>query len=121
MGRVRSELGWFDLVLATALVAILVADGLLNLFPGWFGHFKERMQAAWVKRHPGERSTDRHLFGTVNLLLGLAATTVAAVVYLYRPMETRWVALSGLLAAVIMTVLIVACKSEERRRRSKAG
>lgn len=116
-----SSLSWLDGTLAVGLVSILAADGLLNLFPAWFGHFKERMQSAWVRRHQGERASDAHLFGTVNFFLGLAAAAVAAIVYLYRPLEAQWLVWSGLIAAVLMTVLILACKEEARRVGEKAG
>lgn len=110
-----------DRALAVGLVAILAADGLLNLFPAWFGHFKERMQSAWVKRNAGERASDAHLFGTVNFFLGLASTAVGALVYLYRPLEARWLLWSGVIAAVVMTVLILACRAEQRQVAEQAG
>jgi hypothetical protein len=111
-----NRLGWLDRGLATVLALILSADGLLNLLPSWFGHFKERMQEAWVKRHRGtEKAGDKHLFGTVNFVLGLASAVVAALVYWHRPVPTRWLLVSVMIALVVMTILITSCQLEGRR------
>jgi hypothetical protein len=110
--RTWGELRTLDRALSLLLVLVLCADGLLNLFPAAFGHFKERMQTAWVRRQPAERAGDRHLFGTVNALLGLAAAGVAALVFLYEPMPVAWLLGAAALAAGLMTVLIVGCRRE---------
>jgi hypothetical protein len=111
-----NALGWLERGIATVLALILSADGLLNLLPSWFGHFKERMQDAWVKRHRGtEKAQDKHLFGTVNFFLGLASVGVAALVYWYRPLPTWWVLGSVIIALLLMTVLITSCQVEGRR------
>ena len=111
-----SALSWLDLVLVGSVVGVLCVDGLLNVLPTGFANFKERMQDAWVRRHEGtERASDEHLFGVVNLLLGVAATAVGFAVYAYRPVP--W---GGLVAAVGAAVLLTfaligACKLEARR------
>jgi|GEM_PF-2883802 len=118
-----AALHWASLTALDSLVigsvaAVLCADGLLNLLPSGFANFKERMQDAWVKRHEGgERASDEHLFATVNLLLGLAATGVAVAVYLYRPLPLGWLAMTAALAIVLTFVLIAACKHEARKTR----
>ncbi len=114
-----SGLGAGDLVLVGSVVLVLCADGLLNLFPGWFGHFKERMQVAWVRRHgDSPRASDRHLFGTVNVLLGLASVAVGAAVWWHRPPGAAW-AWGAALAACGLTVLLVAgCLAEAKGRTS---
>jgi hypothetical protein len=108
-------LGWADRAWASGLVAVLAADGLLNLVPSWFGHFKERMQDAWVRRHGrGEAGSDRRLFGTVNLALGLASLAVGAAVALYRPLDPAWLGVSAALAAGLTLGLVGACRWETR-------
>jgi hypothetical protein len=102
-------------VLIVALVAVLCADGLLNLFPRGFGNFKEKMQDAWVKRHQGtERASDKNLFGMVNFFLGAASGAAGGLVYLYRPLPPALLALALFLAAALMWALIAACTREAR-------
>lgn len=73
------------------------------------------MQDAWVKRHRGTvKAGDRHLFGTVNFLLGLASFVVGLLVYLHRPIPMAWVAASAGIALALMTALIPACRLESR-------
>jgi hypothetical protein len=101
-----SGLGALDWILLGLLLAILVADGLVNVLPAGFRTFKDRMQAAWVARHRGTgREGDRHLFGTVNALLALAAAAALAVVIGYRPVEPWAVALAAI-ALVLLAVMI---------------
>ena len=113
---------WRDSLVVWSVVVILCADGMLNLFPSWFGHFKERMQAAWVRRHgTSTRAADSHLFGTVNFILGAASIIVGLAVYLHRPMRAAWLA-GSLGVALLMTMLLVfACQAEGRRRIERAG
>jgi hypothetical protein len=121
-GRAWRLLTWVDRGLAIALAAVLCGDGLLNLLPSWFGRFKERMQDAWVKRHRGtERAGDRHLFGTVNLFLGLASVLVAGLIYAYRPVPGVWAGGSVVIALILMTALIAGCQAEGRRARRHPG
>lgn len=102
-GRLRA-LEW---ILLGTLLAVLVADGLVNALPAGFRTFKDRMQSAWVARHRGTgREGDRHLFGTVNALLALAAAAVLAVVITYRPVEPWAVALAVVIALVLLTLMI---------------
>lgn len=103
----RGDLGAFDAVLLVGLLAVLVADGLVNVLPAGFSAFKARMQEAWVARRRGTgREGDRYLFGTVNALLALAAGAAAAVVIAYRPIETRTIVVAALLALVLTAALI---------------
>jgi hypothetical protein len=103
----RGGLGTFDAVLLVGLLAILVADGLVNVLPGSFATFKDRMQRAWVSRRgASRRGGDRSLFGTVNAALAVASIVVAAVVISYRSIATGQVVLAAALAAVLTTLLI---------------
>lgn len=111
-----SELSWLDALLAISVAGVLLADGLLNLMPGGFANFKERMQDAWVRRQEGSgRESDDHLFGTVNLLLGLASVAVAIAVYAYRPMGAQWIMISVGLSLGLTIALIAGCKYEIRK------
>lgn len=116
-----SALSWLDLLVVGSVVGVLCIDGLLNVLPTGFANFKERMQDAWVRRHEGtERASDEHLFGVVNLLLGVAATAVGVAVYAYRPIP--WSRLVGVIAAATLLTfaLIGACKREARRLEGSA-
>jgi hypothetical protein len=116
-----AELGGRDRLVIGAAVAVLVADGMLNLFPSWFGHFKERMQVAWVRRHgTSAKASDRELFGTVNVFLGLAAAAVGVVAYAHRPFGKMWLA-GSLVAALVLTFALIAGCEAEARRRGSAG
>lgn len=102
-GRLRA----LDWILLGVLLAVLVADGLVNVLPAGFRTFKDRMQAAWVARHRGTgREGDRHLFGTVNSLLALGALAALAVVIGYRPVEPWAVALAAAIALVLLAVMV---------------
>ena len=82
------QLSGFDRVLLAALLLVLTADGVVNVLPGGFETFKDRLQQAWVARQRATgREGDRYLFATVNALLALASAAVAAVVLFYRPIE----------------------------------
>lgn len=116
-GLVRDvgELGFGDLVVVASVVVVLCADGLLNLVPAGFSNFKERMQDAWVRRHEGtERTSDAHLFGTVNLALGVASLAVGVAVYAHRPPPMIHLAGVLALATVLTFALIQACRREGR-------
>jgi len=114
---VAGAMGAADRLVVFSFVVVACSDGLLNLFPDAFGQFKERMQAAWVRRHPDERGSDRHLFGIVNLALGLAAGGVAAAVALYRPLSVATLLYALGLALVVMVLLIRAGAAEMELRR----
>jgi hypothetical protein len=101
------KFGAFDLALLAALWAVLLADGSVNVLPAGFETFKDRMQAAWVRRNP-DRADDRHLFGTVNALLALASAGAAAVVLAYRPVEWPTVAAAAAVAVTLTGGLIFA-------------
>jgi hypothetical protein len=103
------SLSAFDLVLLVALLLVLVGDGLVNVLPRGFSEFKARLQDAWIARHRGTgREGDRHLFGTVNAGLALAAAAAVAVVIAYRPIAPSLIVLAVLLALVLTAVLIAA-------------
>jgi hypothetical protein len=105
-----------DLLVVVSVAGVLCIDGLLNVLPTGFANFKERMQDAWVRRHAGtQRASDEHLFGTVNVLLGLAAAAVATAVYVYRPLPLVWLAAAVGGAAILTFLLIGSCKRESRR------
>lgn len=116
------QFGWRDAVVVASVISILCADGMLNLFPSWFGNFKERMQAAWVRRHgTSARASDSHLFGTVNFILGAVSVIVGVAVYAHRPMNATWIAASLVVAAVLTLLLVFACQAEGRHRMKQAG
>ena len=97
-----------DWILLGVLLAILVADGLVNIVPAGFRTFKDGMQAAWVARHEGTgREGDRHLFGTVNALLALGSLVALALVIGYRPVEPWAVALAAVIALVLLVLMTV--------------
>jgi len=96
-----------DWLLFGVLLAVLVADGLVNVLPAGFETFKDRMQSAWVARHRGTgREGDRHLFGTVNALLALASVAAAGFVIAYRPVEAWAIALAAAIALVLTIALV---------------
>lgn len=102
------ELRTLDWILLGALLAVLVADGLVNVLPAGFRTFKDRMQAAWVSRTRGSgREDDAHLFGTVNALLAAGSLGVLVLVLGYRPIEPWAVAGAFALSALLLAVLVV--------------
>jgi hypothetical protein len=101
------DLRTLDVVLFFALLAILLADGAVNVLPAGFETFKDRMQRAWVSWRAGSgREGDHYLFTTVNVLLGIAAAGAAALVIAYRPASAALVAIS-IGAAVVLTVALM--------------
>jgi hypothetical protein len=103
-GRGLRTLDW---ILLFTLLAVLAADGLLNVLPAGFRTFKDRMQSAWVARHRGTvREGDWHLFGTVNALLAIAAASALAVVISYRPVEPWAVGVAAAIALVLLAVMV---------------
>ena len=105
-------LGTADWVLLLALLAVLVADGLVNVLPAGFDTFKDRVQKAWVERRPAGGDRDLFLFG--NLVLAAASLGTAAVVVGYRPIDGSLLALSVALAALLTPALIGALVVESR-------
>jgi hypothetical protein len=107
------ELSTLDVVVIVSLLAVLVADGSVNVLPAGFETFKDRMQAAWVRRFGGtERESDASLFGTVNLLLALAAAAAAAFVLAYRPVET-WIPITAVALGLVFTGVLVTAAQRE--------
>jgi hypothetical protein len=101
------DLRLLDWILLGVLIAVLLADGLVNVLPAGFRTFKDRMQAAWVARHEGTgREGDRHLFGTVNALLALGSLAALALVIGYRPAEPWAVALAAAIALALLGLLL---------------
>lgn len=77
------------------------------MLPAGFRTFKDRMQSAWVARHRGTgREGDRHLCGTVNALLALAAAAMLALVIAYRPVDPWAVAIAAVIALVLLAAMI---------------
>ena len=113
--RDHARLGARDWTLALLLVAILVADGSVNVLPAGFTTFKDRVQTAWVRRNRGsERADDSHLFGVVNLGLAISAGAMFAIVWAYRPASFQLVG-GSLGAAVLLTPALVALALVEHR------
>jgi len=111
------DLSALDLVLLVALLAVLVADGFVNVLPSGFETFKDRLQEAWVARRRGTgREGDRYLFTTVNALLAAAAVAAAGVVIAYRPIDASLVVVAALLAFVLTAVLVGASVATSRER-----
>lgn len=104
---VEGDLRALDWILLGALLAVLVADGLVNVLPAGFREFKDRLQAAWVARTRGSgREGDSHLFGTVNALLALGSAGVLVLVLAYRPFEPWAVAATVALSLVLLAGLV---------------
>lgn len=81
------------MVVVGSLVAVLVADGLVNVVPSGFAAFKDRMQRAWIAcRAATGREDDRYLFGTVDAGLAAGSILVLLVVVAYRPIDFGLVA-----------------------------
>jgi hypothetical protein len=118
--RDRRDLDAIDWMLALLLVAILVADGSVNVLPSGFTTFKDRVQSAWVKRNRDARAGDSRMFGVVNLGLAIAAATMFAFAVLYRSASVELVA-GATAAAVIVTPLLVGLALAEGRRSRKVG
>ena len=105
-------LGATDWVLLGVLLAVLVADGLVNVLPAGFHTFKDRVQKAWVQRRAGGSDRDLFLFG--NVVLAASALGVAVVVALYRPIDGTLLVLAAALAALLTPALIGALVAEAR-------
>jgi hypothetical protein len=70
-----------------------------------------------VRRHgDSPRASDRHLFGTVNVLLGLASVGVGAVVWWYRPLGAAWAWGAALAACALTALLVAGCLAEAKGR-----
>ena len=111
----------FDVALLVVLLAVLLADGLVNVLPAGFETFKDRLQRAWVSRRRGTgKEGDRYLFATVNALLAIAAAGAAAVVIAYRPISAALVGIAAA-TAVVLTVVLIGAASPEGPRRVRNG
>jgi hypothetical protein len=96
-----------DWILLGLLVAVLVADGIVNVLPAGFRTFKDRTQAAWVEQHRGTgREGDRHLFGTVNALLAVASAAALMIVIGYRPIDPWAVAVGAAVALALLALMV---------------
>jgi hypothetical protein len=95
-----STLEW---ILLGLLLAVLLADGLVNVLPAGFRTFKDSVQEAWTSR----RGTgDDRLFLAGNAALGLAAAAMAAVVIAYEPISAWLVAGSAAGALLLIAALV---------------
>jgi hypothetical protein len=104
-----------DRLLLALFLIVALGDSLLNLLPGSFSRFKEELQNQWVRRQPDPgRHTDRALFGTVNLLLGLASAAMAGLVACYRPQATRLLVPASATACLLTAALIAGARLEAR-------
>jgi hypothetical protein len=101
-------LGTLEWVLLALLVAVLLADGLVNVLPAGFRTFKDSVQEAWVRRRgPGTAAAgDDRLFLAGNVALGVAAAAMAAVVIVYEPIAPGLVAGSAAGALVLIAALV---------------
>lgn len=103
---VEGELSGLEWALLLLLVAVLVADGLVNVLPAGFRTFKDSVQEAWVKRRGGERGGDDRLFLAGNVALGLAAAGMAALVIAYAPIALWTIALALALSVLMIGALV---------------
>ncbi len=122
----RGSLDLIDVVLVAALVTVLGLDGLVNVLPAGFETFKDRLQAAWVRRTGGTSwEGDPHLFGALNAILAVASAGVAAFVILYRPIAAQTVVVAVVAATVLTCALISAsvltARPERTSPRASAG
>ncbi len=107
------DLSTLDVMVAAFLVAVLVADGWVNVLPAGFETFKDRMQDAWVRRFGGTaRESDASLFGTVNLLLAVAAAATAVFVLAYRSIDA-WIPITAVALGLILTAVLVTAAQRE--------
>jgi len=106
----RGSFTKFEVALVAMLVAVLAADGLLNSLPSGFETFKDRLQAAWVRRARGGWEGDLHLFGAVNALLAALSVAVVGVVIAYRPIEAAPI-VAAVVAAVVLTSFLIAASA----------
>jgi hypothetical protein len=106
-----------DRLLFALFEIVALGDSLLNLLPGSFSRFKEELQNQWVRRQPdASRHSDRELFGTVNLLLGLASALVAGLVACYRPRAPHLLPLASVTACLLTGALIAAARLETEQK-----
>ena len=105
---VEGSPSWLEWVLLGLLLAVLAADGLVNVLPAGFRTFKDAAQDAWVRRHgPGSaRAGDARLFTVGNALLGLAAGAMTAVVIAYEPIAVSTLVASAAIGAGLVAVLV---------------
>jgi hypothetical protein len=97
------DLDTLEWILLGLLLAVLLADGLVNVLPAGFRTFKDSVQEAWVRR----RGTgDDRLFLAGNVALGFAAAAMAAVVIAYEPIAPATVAISAILALALIAGLV---------------
>lgn len=105
------RLGWRGLVVVGPLVVVLVLDGLLNVVPSWFGHFKEIVQDRWV-RHHGAGGGDRRLFLVGNLVLAGLSILVMWLVIRSYPVHL-WLILGAVAAAIVLTLGLMVASIRE--------
>ena len=87
------DLSALEWALLALLLAVLLADGLVNVLPAGFRTFKDSVQEAWVRRRGAEAGGDERLFLAGNVALGLAAAAMAALVIAYEPIAVTTVRL----------------------------
>lgn len=105
---VEGDLSGLEWVLLGLLLAVLVADGLVNVLPAGFRTFKDSVQEAWVRRRGAGTGAagDARLFAAGNLALGVAAAAMAALVIAYAPIALSSVALALGLSTLLIAALV---------------
>lgn len=104
-----------DVAVTAALVAVMVADGAVNVLPAGFETFKDRVQRRWVGRTERHGlADDRYLFAVGNALLAAAAAGAGLVVVLYRPLAVE-LPIGAVAAGAVLTGLLVQAAARERR------
>jgi hypothetical protein len=105
---VEGDLSGLEWVLLGLLLAVLLADGLVNVLPAGFRTFKDSVQEAWVRRRGAgtEAAGDARLFAVGNLALGLAAAAMAALVIAYAPIALSTVAIALALSMLLIAALV---------------
>jgi hypothetical protein len=102
----EGDLSGLEWALLVVLLAVLVADGLVNVLPAGFRTFKDSVQEAWVRRRGGGGKDDGSLFLAGNVALGMAAAAMAAVVIAYEPIAVSTVAIALALSLVLIGALV---------------
>ena len=110
------ELRTFEVVLLASLLAVLLADGLLNVMPAGFHTFKDRVQDAWVRRRGAGGGGDARLFAVGNAILAAASAGAAAAVILYKPIDGGSIALAAGLALALTAALVAGSRRESSPR-----
>lgn len=104
----EGDLSTLEWILLGLLLAVLLADGLVNVLPAGFRTFKDSVQEAWVRRRGAGTAAagDERLFLAGNVALGVAAAATAAVVIAYEPISP-WLVLGAAAGALVLIAALV--------------